>query len=421
MREQVCIVLNEREAPKARAAESLQQILAQSGISAARIPVTEHLEKTLKQRQPRVLIIDYLLGDYSTGLDILSAFSSLPSEKRPVTIFLTDEPSVQVAVDAMKGGARDYLPIEHSLSIGRAARLAQELLRSAPPAIDSASAAPLRLRDLVANAKHSRMLHEEVSAITQQQLPFVVLLGEPGSGRSTLARAMNLEKTPPGWCEEIDLRTAVAPVRTLLQPFTETERTYTLAIDHVSADHTDLLEGVAATFGTANRRRPHPRGSTLVLCTSEASVAQACERLGGARVLHLPQLCDRTDDIPALAQRFTREAEEFAKGKLKPLDAATLLWLQEQAWPQHLRQLRATLHDALLIAHSNGRPVRETLEEARLRWDAQHETRNAQPALTPLAAAQLYDRSGGNWRVAAALAGLPIPTLQALCGTQPNP
>jgi len=418
MREQVCIVLNEREAPKARAAESLQQILAQSGISAARIPVTEHLERTLKQRQPRVLIIDYLLGDYSTGLDILAAFASLSAEKRPVTIFLTDEPSVQVAVDALKGGARDYLSIEHSLSIGRAARLAQELLLSTPPAIEAAATAPVRLRDLVANAKCSRMLHDEAAALTQQQIPFVVILGEAGSGRSTLARAMNLEKSQPGWCEEIDLGTSLTSATTLLQPFTETERTYTLVLDHVSADHTDLLDAIGTTLGSTAKRRPHPRGSTLVVCTAEVAVARACERLGGARVLHLPNLKDRTEDVPALAQRFSREAEELVKGKMKPLDATTLLWLQEQSWPQHLRQLRATLHDALLIAHHSGRAVREALDEARARWE-EHVTTCRPPPLTPFAAAQLYDRAGGNWRVAAALAGLPIPTLQALCASHP--
>ncbi|RIL08412.1 MAG: hypothetical protein DCC75_09015, partial [Proteobacteria bacterium] len=71
MREPVTIVLNEREANKARAAEVLQRTLQDLGITASRLEIDEHIEDTILKKAPRVLVLDYLLGDYSTGLDVL--------------------------------------------------------------------------------------------------------------------------------------------------------------------------------------------------------------------------------------------------------------------------------------------------------------------------------------------------------------
>lgn len=56
----------------------------------------------------QLVLLDYQLPD-EDGLTLLAAISALPEEHRPVVVMLTGAGSEQVAVEAMKLGAKDYV------------------------------------------------------------------------------------------------------------------------------------------------------------------------------------------------------------------------------------------------------------------------------------------------------------------------
>jgi serine phosphatase RsbU (regulator of sigma subunit) len=56
----------------------------------------------------QLVLLDYLLPD-EDGLSLLAAIHAMPEEQRPVVIMLTGAGSEQVAVEAMKLGAKDYM------------------------------------------------------------------------------------------------------------------------------------------------------------------------------------------------------------------------------------------------------------------------------------------------------------------------
>ncbi|HOX58153.1 MAG TPA: fused response regulator/phosphatase [Candidatus Paceibacterota bacterium] len=79
----------------------------------------------LGQRAYELMLLDYNLPG-ANGLQLLAQIRDLPAERQPAVIMLTGSGSERVAVEAMKRGARDYLPKE-----GLDAALLLRALRSA--------------------------------------------------------------------------------------------------------------------------------------------------------------------------------------------------------------------------------------------------------------------------------------------------
>ena len=132
MRERVCIVLNERESTKEKAANSLEEKLREADITASRIEIDKHIVDVICERYPEVLVLDYLIGDYSTGLDIQAAVNAKKVGEhvsKPKIVFLTDEPSVPVAVEALKNGAVEYIELDNPQAVQNTARVVAELLK----------------------------------------------------------------------------------------------------------------------------------------------------------------------------------------------------------------------------------------------------------------------------------------------------
>jgi len=422
MREDVSIILNEREPAKARVAADLAERLRRADITSSRLAVDAQIVELAVTRQPRVVILDYLLGDYSTGLDVLAALMKLDPETRPRVWFLTDEPGITVAVEAMKLGAADYLDIDNPRSLDLLVRSISDWLKDHRTEAAREERRPIRLDDLCAASPAGATMVRALRGAALQQAPFTVLLGPPGAGLTTAARAMQLER-PLGWRSAwVDLARETTPLTSWPASRYHPERGFevlparSLVIDHGEADDGSLLAAAARAEATRTHAGTLARGF-LTLCTTDREVARGWASLTGAEIIPIAPLSERREDIIALAHRFMHEAEALSGRRLRALDSAALAGLAERTWPGNIRQLRSVIITTLVEAGGLREDPGTLLEENIRRWEEFQALSSTPP--TPLEAARALAASGHQPHIAAARLGCSLGDLRTALQIHP--
>lgn len=412
MREKVCIVLNERESTKAKAAEALETRLKAHNITTSRISVDKNVQEVILARNPSILVIDYLLGDYTTGLDILNRLKELPSDDRPRSIFFTDEPSVNVAAEAMRLGAIDFYEIENPQAVAKVATLIESELQSYPQPVEPKRIS--RLAELIANSPASRTMIEQATLAAQKASPIIVFRGDQGVGRSTMASATLLERTEKSYIKTIDLRYFDRQIEELFR----SEKGFSfgsgrsIILEHANKYDSEILE-----FISRNHQTIWPNGdslhsqSTLAITTDCEETSLGWTKLTPAIEVFLPTLSARKEDIPYLIRQFTSEAERLSAGKVKPLENSITSWMSTLPWPGGLRQLRATTIDAALSKNDNDSlNIKEFIESHLEIARAPQDT----TSIKPLLAAHTLEQANNNMRIAAARLGCSVSTLKKI-------
>jgi two-component system NtrC family response regulator len=292
--------------------------------------------------------IDLVLLDLKLrGEDGLTILRRL-RERQPdlVVLILTAYGTVPTAVEAMQLGAADFLrkPFDVEEVVFKIARalerraMQQELTRLVvlqcnAPAFDALIGAEASWRRLVDQAR--QVAHAD---------DHVLIVGEPGSGRATIARAIHAAS-----------RRAIAPLIELdLSVYHESaqERALFGGTERDGAwlaagNGTLLLHGVAQTTSvhqalierlTSRGKGAGPR--LFVIAVDEPALAGALQGELPIR-LRIPLLRERAGDILLLAHHFAPEHS---------ITPAALQLLEHYAWPGNVTELRSVLERATQLA-----------------------------------------------------------------------
>jgi len=223
----------------------------------------------------------------------------------------------------------------------------------------------------------------------------VLILGEPGSGRSTLARAFHaaspraagpLVEVDPGAVPSTLFESELFGYRA--GAFTGAQQAVegrvaraeggTLVLDHVEelplAVQPKLLRLLA-------ERRYAPLGGTEVAAdvrflalgaedlprrvARKAFRADLFYRLE-VLVFRVPPLRERRADLPAVLDALLADLGERFGRRDPRLAPTALAWMLEHPWPGNLRQLRNVLERALILAGDDASPEIAPLQPARL-------------------------------------------------------
>lgn len=410
--EQVCIVLNEREPSKEHLAEVLQKTLTSRGIESKRLSADPKLDKILKHRAPKLVILDYIIGDYTTGLDILNSLQKW--EEPPQAIFLTDEPSVQVAVEAIKGGAKDYILNDNPEAVTIITSYAQEITQTPHQVSKKILQSPnLNLKALTKNSPQILKCLERAKAFLNGTCPLLVIHGSPGAGRTTWATAIMEERATLGPITTTDWRLYPKKAEQLLglnlskQNPNRIGNLHSFIIDGVESDAGELIKIIEMI---KNSQDSWSDISRLVVGTSDAQIAKMWASILPAITIELPNLKDREEDLAELSNIFFKDAQNILGLKSESLETTSLSFIQSASWRENLSQLKSVLFETALLTKTM-----KQSEALKISFENYTESDSISQRTPGVLEAQIVvDRFCGDYRLSAMYLGTSVPNLFSL-------
>ena len=370
----------QREGLRAALEDHFDIYIADSATSAIQLLEKEHFD---------VMLTDFRMPN-EDGMKLISRAKSLPNP--PICILMTAYGSEEIAVEAMKHGADDYIPKgkmqidELEFRIKRALR--QQKLETENVALRIQLDKRFRLENIIGESPAMREIFEIVQQVAPSHAS-ILIQGESGTGKELVAKAIH----------QLSIR-ARGPLITV----------------HCGALPANLLESELfghekGAFTGAHERRigrvEQAQGGTLFLdeigeidATTQVKLLRVLgertfERVGSGKTLqadvrivsasnknleqaiksgsfredlfyrlrviqiNLPPLRDRTGDIPLIARAFLKEfARENAKN-IADFEPEAMDAILRYTWPGNVRELRATLEHGVVLCRRDRITLRD--------------------------------------------------------------
>lgn len=331
----------------------------------------------LLQREPVDAILCDLRMPDMEGIDVLKECKRL--RPRAEFVLMTAYASVPTAVEALRLGAYDYLikPFEpeHARAVVlRAIGRAASTISDAPPAVSGSEILP----GMIGRSATMRELAEVVHQIAPSDAT-VLLLGETGTGKELIARAMHRLSTRSSQ-RFVAVNCAAIPADLLESElfgyakgsFTgatkdrgglfEDANKGTLFLDEIGemrlslqAKLTRALEERAIRrLGESKERAVDVRLITATHRDIEAMVKNQSFREDlwyrlNVAAIRIPPLRDRREDVELLAAHFLQERAPAQGRQLIGFTSAAIEAMERFDWPGNVRQLRAAIERASII------------------------------------------------------------------------
>jgi two-component system nitrogen regulation response regulator GlnG len=331
----------------------------------------------VREHGPDVVVLDLQLPD-RPGLEVFHEIQAL-DPKRPV-LFITAHGTTETAIEAMKGGAFDYLVKPVDLD-----RLSQVLDRAFEAARLMGVPAVLPAEDkgdrIVGRSPVMQEMCKAIGRIAPQDVN-VLILGESGTGKELVARALyhhsrradqpflaiNCAAIPENLLESElfghEQGAFTGASRRRIGKFEQCDRG-TLFLDEIG----DLPPALQAKMLRVLQEQRFERlGSNETLQTRVRVLAATNHNLeklveeGRFRkdlyyrlkviTIQVPPLRERLDDVAELAHYFLFRFDRELGLDLRAFAPETLELLQNYSWPGNVRELQSAIKQAML--HASG-------------------------------------------------------------------
>jgi DNA-binding NtrC family response regulator len=307
----------------------------------------------------------------------LQLLQDAKERRAPLAIFIaSDKPTIEHATESIRRGAEDFVPIPFSSDllrkeVDRALEAAD--LRDNLAHLRSLLSTAFGFDQIVSNSARMRPVFERALAASRSDTP-VLVLGETGTGKELLARAIHANSRRrdgpfvPVNCAALphDLieselfghrRGAFSGAHADYPGLFVSAHRGTLLLDEIGELPADaqakllrvLQDGEVRPVGGLESRQTDVR----VIAATNHSIQDL--RGGGIRqdlfyrlsvlVIQIPALRDRSDDIPRLAQHFLGEAQQAMASGLRRIAPDAMAALTGYLYPGNVRELENLMHN----------------------------------------------------------------------------
>ena len=333
----------------------------------------------LEQEHFDVLLTDFRLPN-EDGMKLIARAKSLP--KPPICILMTAYGSEELAVDAMKRGADDYIAKGRLQIDELEMRIARALRRQNLEAENVSLRQQLDSKFGLENIIGESPAMQEVLDVVKQVAPTratALLLGESGTGKELIAKAIH-QLSPRAKQPMVSVHcAALSP--TLLESelfghekgaFTgaherrigriEQAQGGTLFLDEIGEIDASVQIKLLRFLGERTFERVGSNKTLVADVRLVAATNKNLEELVKAgtfredlffrlRVVEivLPPLRQRISDVPLLAQSFLREFAAENNKPVREFTADALDALMGYNWPGNVRELRTAIEHAVVL------------------------------------------------------------------------
>jgi DNA-binding NtrC family response regulator len=362
----------------------------------------------LEEEDFAVLLTDFRLP-MEDGMKLIARAKSLP--KPPICILMTAYGSEELAVDAMKHGADDYIAKgrmqidELEMRIARALR--HQNLEVENVAMRQQLHSKFGLENIVGQSPLMRDVFDVVRQVATSRAT-VLLLGESGTGKELVAKAIH-QLSPRAKSPMVTVHCAALPA-TLLESelfghekgaFTgahekrigrfEQAQGGTLFLDEIGEIDPTLQVKLLRFLGERTFERVGSNKTLMAdvrLITATNKNLEEQIREGKFREdlffrlrvveIKLPPLRERREDLPLLARAFLKEFAFENNKKVNDFTPEAFEALMTYPWPGNVRELRTAVESAVVLSRGERVGLLDLPEPIR-----EGETRAGHPARVP--------------------------------------
>lgn len=332
--------------------------------------------KHLSAQEADIVLLDVQLPD-GYGPDLLAETAQLPN--RPPIIMITAHGKIDMAVEAMKNGAHDFIqkPIKFD-RLEQSIKRAQDLVEMREELNHFRKTQREALDSIVINSDIMRNVFTEAQRAAKRSTS-ILITGKTGTGKEVLARAIHRmgERSDKPF---IDINCA-AVQNTMLESelfgyeagaFTGAQKRKRglievadegiLFLDEISSMSADMQAKVLRALEERSFRRV---GSTTsiqvdvqVLAASNKNLLELIEKGEFREDLYyrlkvinidIPPLREHPDDIPGLAGHFIKTNNPKMGINIENMTPAALDLLKAYSWPGNIRELRNVIERAMIF------------------------------------------------------------------------
>ncbi|MDH3944581.1 MAG: sigma-54 dependent transcriptional regulator [Anaerolineae bacterium] len=358
------------------ARSNIKKFLEKKGYEALEAEKLAKAKKVIKENGADIVLLDVQLPD-GLGTTFLEETARMPS--RPPIILITAYGEIDMAVEAMKNGAQDFLQKPVKLDrLEKSIQKAAEVVKLRRE-LNHLRQAQREQYDFVlgTNSDVNEVYNEAQRAAEVSSS--VLITGETGTGKEVLARAIHAGGTRAK--NPFIAINCAAIQNTMLEPelfgfeagaFTSAEKRKSglmevadggiLFLDEISSMPVDMQAKILRAIEEQTFRRMG--GNNLIqvdiqiLAASNRDLKKMIKD-GSFRDdlyyrlkvvdLHIPPLRDRKDDIPGLAGFFIRENNPRMGKNVQGITPKAMTALKKHKWPGNIRELRNVIERAMLF------------------------------------------------------------------------